>query len=163
LRSRRSISKRLSVLIDTSFLFPALGIEIEEEGMKVIPLFRRLEIYYLEVALLEAMWKVLKIVNREKLERVRIGIEAIRRSYQIVEPPPEAYIKAIEMYNKGHRDYIDALHYETARALGMLFLTMDFKFIEFLKNNNYLVKNVVITPRELRKILLNESSTNSSP
>ena len=61
MRSRRSISKRPKILIDTSFLLPALGIEVEEEAMRIIPLFRRLEVYYLEIALLEAMWKVLKL------------------------------------------------------------------------------------------------------
>ncbi|MEM4970158.1 MAG: PIN domain-containing protein [Sulfolobales archaeon] len=149
MRSRRGISKRPSILIDTSFLLPALGVEIEGDT-EVIKLFRRLEVYYLEIGLLEAMWKILRIVSREKLERVRIGLEAIRKSYRVIEPPPEAYIKAIEIYDKGHRDYIDALHYTTARALGLLFLTIDFKFIEFLKNNSYPVEGVVITPKELR-------------
>jgi len=67
------------------------------------------------------MWKVLKIVGREKLERVKIGLEAIRKSYRVAEPPPEAYIEAIKIYDKEHRDYIDALHYATAKALGILF------------------------------------------
>jgi hypothetical protein len=42
------------------------------------------------------MWKALKIVGREKLERVKIGLEAIRKSYRVAEPPPEAYIEAIK-------------------------------------------------------------------
>jgi predicted nucleic acid-binding protein len=152
LRSRRSISEKPKILVDTSFLLPALGFEIEEEGMKIIPFFRRFRIYYLEVALLEAMWKILKIVSREKLERIRVGIDAIRRTYQVIEPPPEAYIKAMEIYDKGHKDYIDALHYETARTTGALFLTIDYKFIEFLENHNYPVRGIVITPRELGEI-----------
>ena len=141
------------MLVDTSFLLPALGIEIEEEGMKVIPLFRKLEVYYLEAALLEAMWKVLKIVDRKRLERVRTGIEAIRKTYHIAEPPPKAYIEAIEIYDKGHRDYIDALHYAVAKALGIKLLTMDFEFIEFLRNNGYPIKNVIVTPKELGEML----------
>jgi hypothetical protein len=32
------------------------------------------------------------------------------------------------------------------------FLTIDFKFIEFLKSSNYPVKGVVITPKELRAV-----------
>jgi predicted nucleic-acid-binding protein len=98
------------------------------------------------------MWKVLKIVGREKLERVKTGLEAIRKSYKVAEPPSEAYIEAIKIYDKGHRDYIDALHYAAAKALGILFLTIDFKFIEFLKSSNYPVKGVVITPKELRGV-----------
>ncbi len=47
MRSRRSTSGRASVLVDTSFLLPALGIEVEEEVMEVIPMFRKLEVRYL--------------------------------------------------------------------------------------------------------------------
>ena len=43
------------MLIDTTFLLPALGVEVEEEAMKVIPFFRKLEVYYLEAGLMEAM------------------------------------------------------------------------------------------------------------
>ena len=45
-----------------------------------------------------------KIVGRDRLERVRTGIEAIRRTYHIAEPPPKAFIEAIEIYDRGHRD-----------------------------------------------------------
>ena len=153
MKSRKGISKKLSVLIDTSFLLPALGIEIEEEAMKVIPLFRKLDVYYLEIALLEAMWKVLKIVDRAKLERVRLGIEAVRNTYRVLEPPPEAYIDAIRIYDEGHRDYIDALHYATAKALGIPWLTLDNRFIEFLKSRSYPVESIILTPRDLEKML----------
>ncbi|MEM0277927.1 MAG: PIN domain-containing protein [Pyrobaculum sp.] len=152
MRSRRGTS-RVSVIVDTSFLLPTLGVEVEEECMEVIPLFRKAEVWYLEVALLEAMWKILKLVGREKLERVRLGLEAIRASYRVAEPPPEAYTKAVEIFDKGHRDYIDALHYATASALGAPFLTVDYRFIDFLRGAGYRVEGVVITPRELRKML----------
>lgn len=153
MRSRGGISRKLNVLVDTSFLLPALGIEVEEECMEVIQLFRRLEVHYLEVALLEAMWKIPEIIGRDKLERVKIGLEAVKRSYRVVDIPPEAYIKAVEIYDRGHRDYIDALHYTTAKSLGMIFLTIDFKFIEFLENHGYQVEGVVVTPRKLREML----------
>ncbi len=47
--SRRSTLTGLKVLIDTTFLLPALGIDVEEEAMDVIPLFRKIKVYYLEV------------------------------------------------------------------------------------------------------------------
>ncbi len=55
--SRRGISGTVKpkLLVDTTFLLPTLGIEVEEEAMKVIPFFRRFEVYYLEVGLLEAL------------------------------------------------------------------------------------------------------------
>ena len=152
MRSRRDTS-RVSIIVDTSFLLPALGVEVEEECMEVILLFRKAEVWYLEAALLEAMWKILKLVGGEKLDRVRRGLEAIRASYRVAEPPPEAYIKAVEIFHKGHRDYINALHYATASAMGVPFLTIDYKFIDFLRSAGYRVVDVVITPRELKKRL----------
>lgn len=65
---------RPRLLIDTTFLLPALGVKVEDEAMEVIPLFRRFEVYYLEAGLLEALWKVLKLIPVDKLSRVRTGI-----------------------------------------------------------------------------------------
>jgi hypothetical protein len=51
------------------------------------------------------------------MDRVALGLEAIKRTYKVVDPPPEAYVEAAKIYQGGHRDYIDALHYTVARAL----------------------------------------------
>lgn len=153
MRSRRGTRGRLAVLIDTTFLLPALGVEVEEEAEEVIPLFRKIDVYYLEAGLLEAMWKILKIADSKALKRVKAGIEAIRKTYTLANPPAEAYVEAAGVYRAGHRDYIDALHYSTAKALNLKLLTIDRQFIEFLLNNKYEVENTVITPRELKRIL----------
>ena len=153
MRSRRGTLNRLAVLIDTSFLLPALGVGIEEEAERVIPLFRKINVYYLEAGLLEAMWKILKIANSKALKRVEVGIDAIRKTYNLASPPPEAYVEAAKIYRAGHRDYIDALHYSTAKALNLKLLTIDRQFIEFLLNNRYEVEKIVITPERLKQIL----------
>ena len=153
MRSRRGTWVKPSILIDTTFLLPALGIGVEEEAEKVIRYFRKLNVYYLEVGLLEAMWKTMKIVPQDKLERVRVGVEAIRNTYNLLEPPPEAYIEAIEIYHEGHKDYIDALHYATAKNTNIPLLTIDKELIEFLKEQDHKVEGVVLTPKELKKLL----------
>jgi len=117
------------ILVDTTFLLPALGIEVKEEALKVIPTFRNFEVHYLEIALLEALWKTLRIVDRRKFDRVKLGLEAIRNTYRIVTPPPDAFIDAIRIYDLGHRDVIDNLHCTTAKTLNILWLTIDYKFI----------------------------------
>ena len=48
---------RPRLLVDTTFLLPPLGVEVEREAMEVIPFFREFEIYYLEAGLLEALWR----------------------------------------------------------------------------------------------------------
>jgi len=61
LKSRKSTSrKKPRILIDTSFSLPALGVEVEEGVLNAISLFRKVEVFYLELSLVEAMWKVLK-------------------------------------------------------------------------------------------------------
>lgn len=151
MKSRRNTSKKLNILIDTSFLLPALGIEVEDEAMKVIPLFRKVNVYYLEIALLEAVWKILRIVDKEKLKEIELGLKAIRNTYRVIEPPPEAYINAIKIYDEGHKDYIDAVHYATAKVLQIPWLTIDYRFLEFLKNKNFPVEDVILTPEDLSK------------
>ncbi len=117
MKSKRRVEKGLKVLIDTSFLLPALGVNVEEEVLASIALFRRIEVLYLEIAIVEAMWKILRLVPSSGMERVALGLEAVKRTYKAVDPPPRAYIEAAEIYHKGHRDYIDALHYSTAKVL----------------------------------------------
>ena len=118
--------------------------------MSVIPLFRRLRVYYLEAGLLEALWKVLKIVPENKLGLVETGIRAIRATYQVLAPPPRAFVEAIRLYRNGHRDYIDDLYYATALLTETPFLTIDYSFMEFLRGRGYPVEGVVVTPEELR-------------
>ena len=125
--------------------------------MNAIRLFTGLEVYYLEVGLLEALWKTLKLIPPSKFDRVRIGIKAIRRTYKLLTPPAEAYTRAAEIYHRVHRDYIDALHYSTAEASGVPLLTID---IEFLDRQGYPLEGLVYTPRSLRSLLKSFGSIN---
>ncbi len=145
---------RPRLLIDTTFLLPALGVKVEDEAMEVIPLFRRFEVYYLEAGLLEALWKVLKLIPVDKLSRVETGIKAIRRTYHLLTPRPEAFTEAARIYHAGHRDYIDSLHYTAARVGGIPLLTIDYSFLRFLKEHRYIVKGVVYTPDSIKDLLV---------
>ena len=151
--SGRSISRKPRVLVDTTFLLPALGVEIEEDALKAIALFRKLEIYYLEVGVLDAMRKVLKAIPLEHLEVVKVGLDSIRNTYNTLDIPVEAYIEAYRIYNEGHKDYIDALYYSTARTTGTPWLTIDKEFIEFLKQHNYRIEGIIYTPEDLKSII----------
>ena len=153
MRFRRSTSVKPKILVDTTFILPALGIEVEEEAMSIIPLFRKFNIYYLEVSILEAMWKIIKLVPTDKLNRVRMGLHAIRSTYYLLKPSPEAYMDAITIYREGHRDYIDALHYTSAKTEGMPLLTIDYEFIDFLKGHGYQVDGIINTPKDLSKLV----------
>jgi len=149
LRSSKNELERTKILIDTSFLLPAFGIDVEEEVYKAIRHFRRFDVYYTELELLEAFWKILRIFDRTKLDRILLGLESIKRTYKILEIPSKAYLEAVEIHDRGHKDYIDALLYATAKYSNIPLLTIDFTFIELLKKNGYQTKNIIITPDEL--------------
>jgi len=135
------------VIVDTTFLLPALGIEVEEEAMHIIPYLRLFKVCYLEVCILEAMWKILRVVPESKLDRVREGLRAIRESYTLIQSPPKAYIEAYRIYHKGHKDFIDTLLYYTAKELNIPLLIVDKPFIKFLKRQGYNIK-IILTPKK---------------
>ncbi len=141
------------VLVDTTFLLPALGIEVEKEAMGVIKYFHDLNVYYTEFGLLEAMWKVIKLVNPKDIDVVRLGLKAIENTYSVLKPPSEAYLKAWEIFLKGHRDFIDALYYSTAVLTRTPLLTIDKEFIKFLAGKGYLIKGVIYTPASIEELL----------
>ena len=149
--SKESTSKsKLRLLVDTSFLLPAMGIETEKEVMEAIKYFRMAEIHYLEVSILEAMWNIIKVVPADKLDRVREGIESIMETYKQVNPHPQAYIDAYKLYHEGHRDYIDNLIYATSQKLHLPLLTADREFIDFLKEKGHSIRNIV-TPDKIKQ------------
>ena len=141
------------VLVDTTFLLPALGIEVEDEAMDVIKYFRGLNIYYTEFGLLEAMWKVIKLISPESIGVVKLGLKAIENTYSMLKPPPEAFLKAWEIFMRGHKDFIDALYYSTAVLTGTPFLTIDKEFIKFLTGKGYLTEGIIYTPTNIKELL----------
>jgi len=151
-RALNNRESTLRVLIDTSFLLPALGVEVEEEVSEAIKYFHDLEVYYAEVSILEAMWKVLKVVPAEELGVVERGIDAIRRTYTQVIPDGSSFSQAYSLYQEGHRDLIDDILYAISKQKGIPLLTIDGEFIDFLKSRKEDL-SFVITPRELIKML----------
>jgi len=136
--------------VDTTFILPALGINVEKEALETIKHFYGIHINYLEVSILEALWKIIKIIPKNKLERVQEGINAIKETYKQINPPPEAYIDAYKMYHDGHKDYIDNLIYSTSRRTETPLLTIDKDLINFLDKKNYPTNNI-LTPNKIKQ------------
>ncbi len=102
---------------------------------------------------MEALWRALKLIPIGRLHRVKLGIKAIKSTYHLLEPPPEAYVEAMKICHEGHRDYIDALHYATAKVTNIPWLTVDETFIEFLRKHGYPIKGIVVTPKEFKELV----------
>ncbi|MEM1646488.1 MAG: PIN domain-containing protein [Ignisphaera sp.] len=121
----------MRVLIDTSFILPALGIDVGEEVLENIKKFPSHEIYFTELSLVEAMWIMKRLIKRgEKVDynAVKVGLKSLFNTYKLVKIPRLAYIKALK--DDRHRDLIDLLIYYTALIYKMRFLTLDEKLRE---------------------------------
>lgn len=140
------------ILVDTSFLLPILGVEVEArviDGLKKVKQSQdRFIIYYSEFSILEAIWKLLKVMSDENVDRVRIGIDTITSNFIKVEPTSKSFICARDLYKKGHKDYIDDLLYCISLENNLEFLTIDEELREFLRKA--LGENIqVILPEDL--------------
>ena len=94
---------------------------------------------------------MLRLVPPNKYSRLKLGLEVVRETYHLLTPPAKAYIEAVEIYRRGHRDYIDALYYATAKA-EKIYLAIDYRFLEFLKSYGYEVEGIVATPGDLKEL-----------
>ncbi len=148
--NKKNSYKNKGLLLDTSFLLPILGFKTSEKIMKVFPRLDKYELYYNDLSILEALWKIVKKIRgtKEEIERIAEGIKAINETLKHVPINEKAVRNAIEMYQLGHRDLIDNLIYSTALYNGIKLLTIDAKLIEFIEENK-LPKHAIITPEEI--------------
>ena len=151
--------KNYKILLDTSFLLPFMGFKTDEVVMNCIEKLRDYEVYYSELSILEALWKITKKIrelssgqnyNRNDVVEIVVnGIRAIRRDLNRAEIAEEAVKEAIKLYMLGHRDLIDNILYGiTATQEDMKFLTIDESLKAFIKSRN-LRSDVFIEPLDL--------------
>lgn len=148
MRSKRSSSSK-ELLVDTSFLLPALGIDVEKEIYGAIEKFKKYKIYYLEISLIEAMWSIIKRVDISYRRIVETGLESIRDTYYKMNITPDHMLKAWEIYLSAHKDFIDSLLYSVSIIENIPLLTIDKKLKSNLEKNGYDTRNIVF-PKELK-------------
>jgi len=133
-----SSSNRLKLLLDSTYLLPILGVEIEGVD-RVLVILKKLreqvkaEYYYTPFSLLEILGKLSKMsYDRERVAR---GLVSIEESFRVVYPTTDGYLKALELKAKGFKDLIDLLLYTTALTRKLLFLSRDKQLIAFLEEH----------------------------
>lgn len=147
--NKKNTMRNNKLLLDTSFLLPVLGFETSDKIMKAYHRLGSYEIYYSEISILEALWKIVKIVRGEDdIRRIKEGIRAIRETFRHAPLDDVAVGNAITMYQLGHRDMVDNLLYSIALSRKIALLTVDNDLIEFLKKHD-LPREHVITPEKL--------------
>jgi predicted nucleic acid-binding protein len=152
--------KNYKILLDTSFLLPFIGFKTDEVVMNCIEKLKEYEVYYSELSILEALWKITKKIrelssgqnyNNKNIivEAVINGVKLIKRDLNKAEITEKSVKEAIKLYILGHRDLIDNILYGiTATQEDMKFLTIDESLKAFIKNRN-LKSDVFIEPFDL--------------
>lgn len=145
--------KRARVVIDTLFLLPILGIEVEEINKEDIILLKNLSdkilfiypapmlIELLGKALRKAKENNLKFLPEEAAKGLRLILSNIFVKVKI--PDTRSLLLASQIWLKGHKDILDNIAYAYSRTLNSLLLTLDENLTNFLKKNNYPTNNIV--------------------
>ncbi|MCE4613471.1 MAG: PIN domain-containing protein [Desulfurococcales archaeon] len=138
------------LLLDTSFLLPILGFETSGRIMRAFRKLGRYELYYSDLSILEALWKILKVVRGldEEVSRIEEGVTAIKETMKHAPVDGEAVRSAIRMYMMGHRDMIDNLLLSIAASRGLKLLTVDEDLIDFAKRHG-LARDAIAAPEDL--------------
>ena len=125
--------KSLRILLDTSFILPFLGFKTSEAVMKALPRLRGHELYYSDLSILEALWKVVKVVKREDLAIVLEGLKLLKRDLNCVRVDEKALETALNLYTAGRRDLIDNMLYGISLSQDLKLLTIDGELKDFAK------------------------------
>ena len=156
----------VKVLLDTSFLLPIVGIRIKDIKDKDLRILEKLSyekkvtFYVSEIIWVEFVGIIHKLIrktsknNRDDIiNTISIGLSSLEQSGYInwINISRREIEYALLLKEKGHKDVIDNLLYSIALLRGMYFLSIDTKFINFLKANNFKT-NMFITPEELLRL-----------
>ncbi|WP_212576999.1 hypothetical protein [Staphylothermus marinus] len=79
MNKKKSMRNNKRILLDTSFLLPILGFETSERIMNTFYKLGSYKLYYNEISILEALWKIIKVIRGrdEEVSRIRQGVRSI--------------------------------------------------------------------------------------
>ena len=147
-------SRKLKLLLDSTYLLPIVGVEVEgiEEALIFLKRLRdeeKAEYYYTPFNLFEIIGKLSRL--NYDVNRVTIGLTAIEEEFKLIQPTRQAYLKALTLRAKGYRDFIDLLLYTTSQTSDIIFLTRDYTLIKFLKENHEDISKILDEKKFLEK------------
>ena len=145
----------LKVLLDSTYLLPTFGIEVEGlldehlARLREIAVKGRVRFYCLTVAWIEVIGKVCRESQRLKIdlgeETINTAIKSLLTSgfYEWIQPSSNAVKLAFKLRMLGHKDIIDNLLYATSVVNDMVFLTMDEDLENFLMKRGFKTDNLM--------------------
>ncbi|MHA1607367.1 MAG: PIN domain-containing protein [Candidatus Freyarchaeota archaeon] len=128
----------MRVLLDTSFLLPVFGVNVDIPNIRVqlLSLSRKADLLVNSLSVLEAKWIILKLSRKEPdlLKAFGDGLNLLVRGKQFEIIPfylPEVDAVATAIYNY-HRDYIDCSILASAYVEANTLVTLEKKKMEEL-------------------------------
>lgn len=156
-------STPLKVLLDSTYILPSFGIEVEELSVDHIIRLReaavkgKVKFYCLSVVWVEVIGKIYR--EKERLRKdvddvIDVAVKSILESdfYKWLTPTSNTVKIAFKLRMLGHRDNVDNLLYATSTENNMLFLTMDEEFKKFLLKNNFKADNLIDHKNLLKRL-----------
>jgi len=147
-------SSAIKVLLDSTYILPSFGVEVEGISAEHIAQLReaavkgRVRYCCLSVIWVEVIGKICR--EKERLgenvdDIVDIAVKSLMKSgfYEWLTPTMNAVKLAFKLRMLGHRDNIDNLLYATSVVNHMQLLTMDEDLKSFLSKNNFKVDNLI--------------------
>jgi len=151
------------VLLDSTYLLPSFGIEVEGlydehiRALKEVWSKRLVRFYCLSVVWIEVIGKVCREARRIGIEVgdvINVAIRSLLESgmYEWIDLTPNAIKLAFKLRLANHKDIIDNLLYATSITKNLVFLTMDEAFKDFLAKHGFEIKNLMDHEQLLRKL-----------
>ena len=135
-------TSQLTVIIDTSFMLPTLGIDVGKPTSRGLKKLGEIdaEIYYSRFSILESLWVAAGRIQDAGFdgERFTHGMRSIVEGerYQRLDETSEVFNRALELYKSGHVDIIDNILYASSVLFGLKLLTVDRALRDFIEKKN---------------------------
>jgi len=153
----------LDVLLDSTYLLPSFGIEVEGLSEEHIQALREawskglVRFHCLSVVWIEVIGKVCREARKSGVEIsdvVDTAISSLLDSgvYNWISPTSDATKLAFKLRLAGHKDIIDNLLYATSITRSMIFLTMDKALKDFLIKHGLNTESLVDHKQLLRRL-----------
>ena len=151
---REEYSER-KIILDTTYVLPILGIEVEGLDRDILDHLIKYELYYPALLLVELKGVVLKEARKRGLESIPeqaikgLNFLIYSGEINIVAPTGEDLKVMYELLRRGWKDIFDLSLYATAIRIDSRVLTMDKSFKKFLKDHGFHYQ-LLITHKELK-------------
>ena len=153
-KSQRKYSNEF--LLDTSYLLPLVGIEVEEISSEDYNKILQQKLYYPLSMIAELIGVIAKEVKKAELDELpEDAIDSFNsivfgRGINIVLPEGSDVEIACKLIKSGWNDIFDALLYATGKRMDMKILSLDKEFKKFLREHGYDYEIIVSHKEEFK-------------